>query len=331
MKAKFIKISWGVILVFLIGLLLATQIGYVNLSQNPGKSALVIFTGLSIAFFASYFLRGVKHWTWLFPALFSAALALNAARVFEADGIPIVAFPFLLSIAIPFYIGYLLDRKHWEYLVPAWILTIIAVIPPLSDRFDPDVLTAAVLYAISLPFLVGYLVDQRCKWALLISAALGFIGIYSLVETFIHGDILGPIVLLIVALPFFITFFASRKRWWALLPSGVFISIGLVALLDRLLPVYDYILVGDHRLGVYTGLLFLGFAITFALMWRLNPTQPKDWARYPVIGFTVASALAFLMGDSFDAFLPAISVLIVGIVLVYALFLKERVTHQPTS
>jgi hypothetical protein len=105
----------------------------------------------------------------------------------------------------------------------------------------------------------------------------------------------------------------------------------LVALLDRLLPVYEYILVGNHQVGVYTGLLFLGFAATFAMLWRLESTQPKVWARYPVIGFLVAAVMAFLMGESFEAFIPLISMLIIGFVMLTALFLKERVTHQPYS
>jgi hypothetical protein len=331
MKAKIIKIFWGVVLVSLVGLSLACMLGYVTFDRFIGSISLLIFVGLSVAFSMSYFLSGVRSWGWLFPALFSAALALNAARVFEHYGSPIVAFPFLLSIAIPFNVGYILNRKQWQWLVPAWILTIIAVIPPLFERINPDVLAALVLYALSLPFLVGCLVDPRCKWALFISAVLGFIGIFSLVETFIHGDLLRPIVMLLIALLFFITFYASKKRWWTLIPSGVFISIGLVALLDRLLPVYDYILVGDHQVGVYTGLLFLGFAVTFAMLWRLDTSRPKEWARYPVIGFSTASVLAVLMGESFDTFLPAISPLIVGIVMLSAVFFKERVTHQPSS
>ena len=126
---------------------------------------------------------------------------LTQLRVFGDGTAPIIAFPFLLSLAIPFYVGFFLNRKQWGWLIPAWFLTIITVIPPLIDRINPDALTALVLYAISLPFLVGYLVDQRCKWALFISAVLGFIGIFSLIESIIHGDILGPIVMLIIALP----------------------------------------------------------------------------------------------------------------------------------
>jgi hypothetical protein len=331
MKVKIMKFFWGVVLVLLVGLSIACLSGYVPFDRFAGSTSSLIFTGLSAAFLLNYFVSGINRWGWLFPALFSAALALNAVGVFENYGSPIVAFPFLLSLAIPLYVGYILNRKHWEWLVPAWFLTIITLIPPLAKQMNLDVLGALVLYCLSLPFLVGYLVDQQCKWALFISAVLGFIGIFSLVETFIHGDILGPIVMLLIALPFFITFFASKQRWWALIPSGVFISIGLVALLNRLLPLYEYILVGGHHLGVYTGLLFLGFAVTFAILWQLDTNKPKEWARFLAIGFFAASVLAFLMGKSFEAFLPEISLLIIGFVMLSAIFLKQRVTNQPYS
>jgi len=331
MKTTIIKIFWGVILVSLVSLSLACVLGYVTFDRFNGPISLIIFVSLCTASCISYFVSGIRSWAWLFPALISAALALNAAGIFEPYGSPIVAFPILLSIAIPFYVGYLLNRKQWEWLVPAWFLTIITVIPPLSERINPDILAALVLYAISLPFLVGYLVNQRCKWALFLSAVLGFIGIFSLIETIIHGNILGPVVLLLIALPCFITFYSSKKRWWALIPSGVFFSIGLVALLDKLLPVYDYIFVGNHQIGVYTGLLFLGFAITFALLWRLGYTQPRQWSKYPTIGFLACSVLALIMGQNFEVFLPAISLLVIGIVMLTAIYFKERVTHQPSS
>jgi hypothetical protein len=331
MKAKILIIFWGGILLSLVSLSFACMMGYVNFDYFTGSLSLYIFTGLSIAFFASYFISGVHSWLWLFPALFTTALALNALRVFELGGPPIYAFPFLLSLAIPFCIGFILNRKQWGWLIPAVYLIIIASIPPLYNQMNPDVLTALVLYALSLPFLVGYLVDLRCRWALFISAVLGFIGIFSLIEAIIHGDLLGPIVLLIIALPFFITFYASRRHWWALIPSGVFISIGLVALLDRLLPVYDYIIIGNHQIGFYTSLLFLGFATTFGILWRLQTSQPSHWARYPATGFFTASILALIMGENFLAFFPAIALLIVAIVLISDLFIKERVTHQTSS
>ena len=101
--------------------------------------------------------------------------------------------------------------------------------------------------------------------------------------------------------------------------------------MDRLLPIYDYILVGDHQVGVYTGLLFLGFAVTFTILLQVHTDRSKEWARYPAIGFVTAAILAFFMGENFGLFLPEIALLIVGIAMLSAVLLKERVTRQAPS
>jgi lipid-A-disaccharide synthase-like uncharacterized protein len=216
-------------------------------------------------------------------------------------------------------------------LIPAWVLTIVAIIPALSERINPDLLASLFLYSAALPFLAGSLADRQRKWALITASALGFIGIFPVIETFIHGDILGPVVMFLFTLPFFVTYSASKNNWWALIPSGVFTSIGLVALLDYFIPYYAYISIAGYEIGVYTGVLFLGLTITFGILWLLRTSQPTDWAKYPAIGLLATSILAFLMGKSFENFLLAIVLLVIGVVLVLAVFFKRRVTHQPTS
>jgi hypothetical protein len=330
MKIRILKFFWGAILFFLVGLTIATSSGYVTFDYLTGQTSLVIFIGLALASFISYFVISFKNWAWLFPTFIFSALALNAAGVFEVYSTPIVAFPILLAIAIPFYIAFLLDHKQWVWLIPAWILTIIAIIPPLSERLNPDLLAGLVLYSLSLPFLVGCIVSPRCRWSLLMAAFLGFIGVFSLVETLIHGDILGPVIMLLLALPFFLTYYVSKKNWWALLPSGIFTTIVMVALLDRFVPAYDYITIGNYQLGIYSSLLFLGLAVTFATVRRLHPYQTTEWSRYPTIGFLAASVLALVMGESFLTLLPLVALLIIGIVTL-SIALKMRVTQQPSS
>jgi hypothetical protein len=77
--------------------------------------------------------------------------------------------------------------------------------------------------------------------------------------------------------------------------------------------------------------LFLGMAITFGLLWHLRLSQPTGWAKYPAIGLFVTSLSAFLMGRSFEAYLPAVVLLVTGTVLVAAVFFKGRVTRQASS
>ena len=331
MKTKFIKIIWGVILIFLGGVSLANQLGYINIDPFIEQRAAIFFAIFSAAFFLSYFLSGVRNWGWLFPALIFAALALTINPILANSESPIIAFPILFSLAIPFYVGYFLNRKQWGLLIPAWALSVLPIIPLLSERINPDLIGSLVLYSIAIPFLVGYLVGRRRKWALIIAIFFGFIGIFPLLNTFIHGETQGPVVMLLFTLAFLMIYSASKRNWWALIPSGFFASIGLVALLNNLLPDYAYIMIGNVQIGVYRGLLFLGWAVTFGILWLLRASQPTDWAMYPAIGLLIISGLAVLMGKTFEIFLPAIVLLVIGAVLIFAQLFKSRVTHQPSS
>jgi hypothetical protein len=328
MSTKTLKILWGIILFLLLGLSFACLAGYVPFDCFAGWMSEVIFISLSIISFLSYFISGTKNWGWLFPAFLSAALALNAGGVFSSFGGPIVAFPILLSLAIPCYVGYFLNRKQWSLLIPAWILTLIAITPPLLWIIDENLLTAIILYSISLPFMVGYLTSPECKWSLFIAAFFGFLGVFSLIESLIHGAVWGPAILLLLALPFLVFSYQSKKNRWALIPVGILTTIGVMALVNRLLPAYDYISIGEHSLGIYTGLLFLGLAITFGIAWRLNTNHRQDWTRYAAAACLVLSLLAFLTGEDFTAVLPIIAFLIIGAVIVFDSIHKVRANRQ---
>ncbi len=331
MKSNIIKIFWGVVLIALGALSLAENFGYVNLELKTNRWLAVIFAVISAAFFLSYFLSGVRNWGWLFPALIFASLALIINLILEDSASSIIAIPILLSVGIPFYVGFLLNRKHWGLLIPAWILTVLAVIPILSESTNSDLIGALFLFGTALPFLVVYLVNRQRKWALIVGAVLGFIGIFPLLGSILPAEISGPVVMFVFTLFFLIIFIASKKQWWALIPAGVFASIGLVALLDILFPSHDYFQVGKLQFGVYTGVLLLGFAATFGILWLLRGSQPTNWAKYPAIGLLIASILAFLMGKTFNDLIPALALLVIGMAMILGSVLKRRDSNQPGS
>lgn len=331
MKTKIIKLIWASILVSLGGLAIAEHMGVVTFGLATAQICSVIFAVISAAFFLTYILKGIWNWGLLFPALIFAALALTIGTIIEDPGSPKIAFPFLLGINIPFYVGYSLDRKRWGLLIPAWVLTITAFLPSLSERLDTDLLASLFLFSTALPFLVWFLADREREWALITALVLGFIGVLPLVQYVFRGDLLGPVILFLIALPFLAIFFASRKNWWALLPFGVFATIGLVALLDYLFPLLAYLTVGSFEFGVYPAMLFLGLAATFGSLWYLHTSRPTDWARYPALGLLAISLLGFLLGKSFVDFIPAIFLLVIGIILLVTVFLKRKVTRQPIS
>jgi hypothetical protein len=329
MKTQIIKIIWGINIFFLAGLTLACLGGYVPLDRFAGWLSVVIFALFSGVSFLCYFLSGPRHWEWLFPALIFAALALSAAGVFSAYGTPIVAFPFLLSLAIPCYVGYFINRKQWGLLIPAWLLTIIAFVPALMGIVNETLLIAMILYSISLPFLVGCLTTSDCKWTQFIAAFFSFIGVFYIAESIMHGAIWGPAILLFCSIPFYVLSSRSNKNRWALIPAGILTSVGAVAIMNRLLPAYDYISIGNLHFGTYTSLLFLGLSITFTATWQLSPHHRYTWTRYPAVGFLVLSMLAFFSGESFASAFPFIVFILIGAAIMVDSTLKAKVNRQP--
>jgi hypothetical protein len=330
MRANILKIQWGIVLIALGALSLAEQLGYVNLELTAYQDWSIIFAMISAAFFLSYFLSGVRNWGWLFPALTFAALALIVGVLLENPSDSMIAVPVLLSVAIPFYVGFIHNRAHWGLLIPAWGLTVISAILILSESANSDLIGSLFLFAIALPFLTVYLFNRQHKWALIVGAVVGVIGLFPLIGSTVPADISGPVVMFLFALIFSIVYLAFKKQWWALIPGGVFASIGLVALLDILIPNRAYFTVGEIEFGVYTSVLLLGFAATFGLLWLLRGSQPTAWAKYPALGLLIASILAFLMWKTLTDLVPVV-LLLVGIVLVLNAVLKRRGAQQPAS
>ena len=132
MENQRVRYVWGVILLLVGAYLLA-----VNLNLLPPlaiNNMALVFGGLSILFFGTYFASGIRNYGWLFPAFMMAAIAgIIALSDTNVDGNIIGSFP-LLAISIPFWIVFLMDRKqNWWATIPAWTTAAIAGIILLSS------------------------------------------------------------------------------------------------------------------------------------------------------------------------------------------------------
>jgi len=367
MKAKISSIFWGVIFILLGGALLAERLGYYDFEKISDNFWVYLFAGLSLIFFFSYALDGVRKWGWLFPALISAALALTIWMAEKGLGGANLGTPILFSIALPFYVGFALNRRNWGLLIPAWIMTIIALvtllveqtsgnlvgalflisaaipflivylinrklwwaliptwvlfilglITLLAGQVKGDIIGAIFMYSIALPFLVVYLRNRAHRWALIPAAVLLVIGTIPLVTGLISGEAVGAVVMFLFAAPFFVVYFWSKNNWWALIPAGIFASIGVVVILGLTLPrkpIFE---------GINTGILFLGFGLTFGGLWLRRKTQPTRWARYPALGLLIAAVIAFLLGGTPDLFWP-VAIMAAGIAMVVLSLLRRK-------
>lgn len=203
MKAKSFSVLWGLLLVLVGGLLLARELGYAW--ELSSLFWVAVFAGAGAVFLVMYFLRGVQHWGWLFPASICAALALTIA-LGEAgvDGSGTGA-PILASIGLPFVVAFLLDtaKRRWA-LIPAWVMASVTLFVLLGDSVGSDVVGALVIWSVALPFLLVFLLNRGRSWALIVAVVLGISGLFPLMDS------LWPV--LIIALGLWLLLGSLRRK-----------------------------------------------------------------------------------------------------------------------
>lgn len=185
MKAKFINVFWGVVLILVSALLLAEALGYVSFNSVSDREWAIAIGVVSGALFLTYLLSGVRRWGWLFPALGCAAIALAIWMKKEGVADSLIGVPILASLALPFYVGFVLDRRRWGLLILAAILTEVAILIS-SERFlEEDWGGAIFMFMFALPFLVAYLWSKRNWWAAIPAGFFATVGLVVLLETFV--------------------------------------------------------------------------------------------------------------------------------------------------
>ncbi len=250
MKSKIITIFWAVVFfLFGIGLL----VGTIDLKQLSQEAWMISLAVVSIAFTLTYILDGIKKYSLLLPAFACAAIAVEIGL--ELNGVAI-----LVGLALWFIVGFLIERKNWWLLIPAYILAFAAIETIVNSIITPSILIQG----------------QMSKFLLVFSSGAG--------------------VMFMLALPFFVVYFWSKKSWWAFIPAGGLTTLGLVVGLEALIS-------NEHSVhtGLFGAILFLGSAITLAILWLRRKTQPTQWAIYPAAGLLVLAILAFILGNGWNS------------------------------
>ena len=220
MKRNVSSIFWGLLFILAGAALLADRMGWINFSLVSTNTWVYIFAALSLVFFLSYFLNGLRQWGWLFPALILGAISLTIWMADRGLTGSYMGMPILLSIAIPFYVGFAFDRKAWGLLIPAWVMTVLAFITLTADLVDGHLIGALFLYAVAAPFLVVYLLNRSRWWALIPAWVTFILGTITLLSDHVDGNLIGALFLYAVALPFLVVYLMDRTRRWALIPAA---------------------------------------------------------------------------------------------------------------
>ncbi len=198
-----------------------------------------------------------------------------------ASNLPFIA-TIVIGLAVPFYIGYAFHPAQWRLLIPAWFLTALPVITPLSDLLNPDLLALLISYALALPFLVCYLANRKLKWSLVIADTLGIVATIPLSGFLPYNQILGSLVIFIISMPFFLVIFMQKRKIWPLITTFIFLNIGLLALADIFFPGLNHFSFLGLRVNNFSGLLPVGIAITGVILRSVYSSHSIDRIRLSI-------------------------------------------------
>jgi hypothetical protein len=228
------NLYWGIALILVSAAMLADRLGLIDFQSISTNAWVFIFGGAAVLFLLAYFLNGVRQWGWLFPALIGLALALTIWLSTHNITGSFLGAPILLSIALPFYVGFIVNRRNWGLLIPAWVLTVITVITLTADMVAGSLIGGLFLFSAALPFLVVYLMNRTRWWALIPAWTLFILGLITLLADHADGNLIGALFMYAVALPFLVVYLMNRTHRWALIPAAVLAILGTFPLLSML-------------------------------------------------------------------------------------------------
>jgi hypothetical protein len=296
MKERFVGVFWGLVLVVCGAVALLGNIHVLRI-DDP-YIGMAVTGGMSVLFFASYFLSGTKRWGWLFPACILAGATLTIALSL-ANGFPegLTAAPVMLGIAAPFLAAYFQvpNGRRWA-LIPFCALVVLTIVIALSDSVSGDWMGTLVLLALGLPFLVTYLMNREHRWALIVGGILAGLSLIPLLTAVFSDEYAGVAVLALFSIAFGTVYFLKPRHWWALIPAGLFLSSMVSVLLtDTPLALHSSSGVVERVVG---GVFFAGFALTFLVLWLRRASIRTAWAVYPALIFGALAAITIIGGEN---------------------------------
>jgi len=165
------RIVLGLLLLVGGGLLLLQTMGYLQNASDFFWGAAFLIAG---AAFLSLLIGG--NWWSVFPGMTLLALGviiLSRGQLGKFDG-----FVLLGGIGIAFWLVYLMDRVRWWALIPAGVLSTLAVVTVLPEQVGGLGTGGVFFLGLALTFLLVALA-AGLRWAYYPAAALGVLGILA--------------------------------------------------------------------------------------------------------------------------------------------------------
>lgn len=173
-------IMWGLVLVLIGVLLLGQQLGWFGPIQ---LSFAVFLFGIPGLMFLLMYFSDRRQWWALIPGCILLGLTgvvFNEANRFASSLLS--GSIFLFSVALPFWLIYLLKRWWWA-IIPAGVVTVLAMMPVLSDRVPGETLGGIFFIGLALVFALVRLAtrsDPNMVWAWWPAGILAILGVITL-------------------------------------------------------------------------------------------------------------------------------------------------------
>ena len=163
---------------------------------------------------------------------------------------------------------------------------------------------AAMFLLVGLAFLAALIQSRTNWWAAIPGVTLlsigALIGLNELVPAFAPYG--GSLVLGGIGLSFWLVYLLARQNWWAIIPGGAMVSLAVVAG------------AGNVRGIDAGGFLFLGLAVTFALLGIL-PTggRKMNWPWIPAAVLLVLGVLVSFSSAGYTNFVWPVILILLGV------------------
>ncbi|MCJ7558898.1 MAG: hypothetical protein MUP90_18565, partial [Gammaproteobacteria bacterium] len=180
-----------------------------------------------------------------------------------------------------------------------------------------ELIWAILLGLGGIAFLTVFITDRQHWWALIPGCTLVGVSITLFLEYFWPqaGSVTsGLIILGSIALAFLIIYLLNWENWWALIPAGVLFTLAVVAVLDEVYPQMD------------TGsVFFVGLGLTFAALAILpNPIGQMRWAFIPAVVLILIGIVLAAVQFPVLSVVFALALIVVGVFFLFRAFQWRR-------
>ena len=193
------RLLWGVILVVAGILFLLQNVGLLPL----GGFVWAVLFALAGAIFMGVFLQNRDNWWAIIPGLsllgIGGVTALSVVAPTQVG--PWIGGGFLFLIGLAFWVVYYLNRSYWWALIPAGVLTTLAVVAGLSTLLGGIASGGLFFVGLGLTFGLVGVVDTpmgHMKWAFIPAGILLLMGLLITMSAASFAAYITPIALMCV-------------------------------------------------------------------------------------------------------------------------------------